>query len=130
MNTDKLTNKLFNSRFHPQFSRINSYIIRQQYYPEIIINIEHKEYGVIKIDLCRIISDFVELDDMCLLCHCGNHFVEMFRGQNVQIKHYVVQNMEELEYCHGVIGEFPDFEFIFFDESSQKSFYEREVYES
>ncbi|WP_286710189.1 MULTISPECIES: hypothetical protein [Sphingobacterium] len=129
LNVDQLINKLFASRYHSEFTRSNSFIYRQQYYPEVVVNVKNDGLGNIDVYLCSVIDEFVTLDDVCILCDYGENFVRMFNRQKVKLKYFIVQNMRELESCRGVIGQYPDFEFVFFNDQRQISFYEGEIYE-
>jgi hypothetical protein len=128
MNREQLIDKLFNSGHHKQFSRSNSFFYRQQHYPELIIDIRNN-VNITELGLCCICEDLITLDDFFVL----KDYEEFFRGilidQNLQVKNYIVMNIDELDYCYGIINEFPDYELIFFGKNSQKTFFNREVYE-
>lgn len=128
MDKDKLIEKVFDSVHLLEFSRKKSFLFRHHNYPEILVDVGNYGIGEVYISLCMIPEADISLEDMIAMEYYKSCFESMF-GEVKHFSFYVLQNYDKIEISYPVIGEFPDFEFVFFGDFITKYFFNGNEFE-
>ncbi|OYD41182.1 hypothetical protein [Sphingobacterium cellulitidis] len=128
MDKEKLINKVFESGYLYEYSRNKSFFFRHHNYPEILVDVGNYGIGEIYISLCIFPDSDISLEDMIAIDYYRSCFESMF-GEATHFSFYIIQNYDKIEISCPVIGEFPDFEFVFFGDFIEKYFFNGNEFE-